>query len=376
MKIAIIRKKYNPYGGAERYLQGLIRQLTEEGHEIHIYANIWPLHETDKISFHKVPMIGALSILKVWSFTIATWFMMRKESFDIIFGNERVLIQDVYRVADGCHKGWLSVRLKHLGFWRRMSVRLNPLHLSILLLDWLIFTKNRSQILIALSRQGKQEIIRLYNVSPDNIHVIYNGVDLQRFHPRNKQYRDEVRKELGISTKDNLLLFVGTGFERKGLKFLITALPHLKDQDIRLCVVGRGNTSSYRKLARHLGVEELVYFPGAVDGAEKYYGAADILVFPTLYEPFGNVHLEALATGLPVITSSLSGGSEIITPGGDGAVIEDPANPLEIAEKVRDVIKRMNEIDMGMEARKKAEYFTLERTVNELTYIFSKITNK
>src|SRR3990172_800277 len=154
MKIAIIRKKYNPYGGAERYLRGLIRQLTEEGHEINIYANIWPVHEMGKVSFHKVPMIGVLSILKVWSFTIASWLMIRKQSFDIIFSNERSLIQDVYRVADGCHKGWLSVRLKHLGFWRSMSVRLNPLHLSILLLDWFIFTKMKFKMLIALSNQG------------------------------------------------------------------------------------------------------------------------------------------------------------------------------------------------------------------------------
>lgn len=373
MKIAIIRKKYNPYGGAERYLHGLISNFIKMGHEVHIFANKWPASDRQNISFHKVPMIGGLSLLKVWSFAIAVWILLRREKFDIVFSNERTFNQDVYRAADGCHKGWLSIRIKYLNFWRKMSILLNPLHWSVLGIDWIIYKKRRFKKVIALSKQGKKEMMEYYNVPEDMIHVIYNGVDLEKFHPRNRKDRDVLRKQSGIGKTQLVLLYVGTGFERKGLRYLIEAVALLKRDTYHLWVIGKGNTTTYRKLAQNLGVEEYVTFLGPINGVEKYYGAADIFVFPTLYEPFGNVHLEALASGLPVITSSMSGGSEIITPGVDGQIIADPANPYEISEKICEVVKRMKEIDMGYEARKKAEGFTLERTVRELTGVFDEV---
>ena len=375
MKIAIVRKKYTPYGGAERYLHGLIGRLIEMGHEIHVYANTWPSLKGQNIFFHKVPMIGGLSLLKIWSFALATWILIRRERFDIVFSNERTFIQDIYRAADGCHRGWLSVRFRQLTFWRKLSIIVNPLHGSVLFFDWLIFRKRRFKKVIALSNQSKQEIMQRYDVPPDMIHVIYNGVDLELFHPRNRMDRDTLRRELGITNHEYVLLYVGTGFERKGLKYLIEAVAQLKQYPFHLLVIGRNKTSLYRKLAKKLGIETYIHFLGAINGVAKYYGAADIFVFPTLYEPFGNVHLEALASGLPVITSAMSGGSEIITAGLDGDIIKDPTNPCEIADKIRSVIEQMREINMGYEARKKAETFTFERTISESLDIFKSIHN-
>ncbi|MBI5191815.1 MAG: glycosyltransferase family 4 protein [Nitrospirae bacterium] len=376
MKIAIVRKKYNPFGGAERYLNFLANHLIKQGHEVHIFANKWPRSpqsDSTGVIFHKVPMIGGLSILKIWSFALTIWFMIRKEHFDIIFSNERIFFQDVYRAADGCHKGWLSIRIKQLHFWRKLSILINPLHWSVLFIDRLIFEKRRFKKVIALSFQSKKEIMELYNVPEDMIHVIYNGVDLEKFHPRYRTGRESLRQELGVEKKQFVLLYVGTGFERKGLRYLIESSALLKKHSFRLWVIGRGNTDMYKKLARKLGVEDSITFLGPIGNVEKYYGAADILVFPTLYEPFGNVHLEALASGLPVITSSLSGGSEIITSGMDGYVIKDPTNPAEIAEKILLGFKRMREFDMGIEARKKAEKFTFERTIQEYVNVFKSV---
>jgi UDP-glucose:(heptosyl)LPS alpha-1,3-glucosyltransferase len=372
LKIAIVRKKYNPFGGAERYLHLLAGHLLKEGHEVHIFANRWPAGDHPGLIFHQVPMVGGLSLLKIWSFAVSSWWKLRRFDGDLVFSNERLFSQDIFRASDGVHRTWLKIRMQHLSWIKKMSVRLNPLHWTVRFFDRHIFSRHAYRKIIAPSEFIKQDILRNFTeVSEKEIHVIYNGVDLERFHPKNKKrYRDLLRRELGYGEKDLVLLFIGTGFERKGLRFAIGSLTHLPPES-RLLVIGKGRTGFYRRLAETLGVASSVRFLGPVDGTERYYAASDILVLPTRYEPMANVVLEAMATGLPVVTSRHCGNSEVITEGRDGQIVEDPTDPKEIAEKINAVIKMTREEKTEIWTRGKAELFSLHRTITEMTGLLS-----
>lgn len=374
MKIAIVRKKYNPFGGAERYLNLLSTHLVHEGHEVHLFANQWPAGQDGGVIFHRIPMIGGLSLLKVWSFAIAAWFALRRFDADVIFSNERLFSQDIFRASDGVHRTWLHLRMRHASVFKKLSLAINPLHGSVRFFDWYIFNQRAFRKIIAPSEFIKRDILQTYpHVREEDIHVIYNGVDLDRFHPENKsRYRDITRKDLGITGTDSLFLFVGTGFERKGLKYAIESLQYLP-ANIFLAIIGKGRTPFYKTLAKEIGVQERVRFLGPVEGVERYYAAADLFVAPTLYEPMANVILEALATGIPVVTSRDCGNAEIITDGEDGWIIHDPADAREIALRVNTAMERAGKPETERLTRKKAEEFTLQRTVREIMDVISSV---
>lgn len=375
MKIAIVRKKYSPYGGAERYLHLLAGHLVRQGHEVHIFANQWSGDKGAGVVFHTVPMLGGLSLLKIWSFTAAAWFALRRFNGGIILSNERLFSQDIYRASDGVHKTWLRRRMQHASIFKKLSLAINPLHWSVRFFDWYIFHHRAFKKIIAPSEFIKRDILQTYHhVREDDIRVIYNGVDLERFRPENKmRYRDVVRKELRIPPSAWLLLFIGTGFERKGLRYAIESLHYLPSDTI-LAVIGKGKTRRYITLAKRWNLQERVKFLGPMEDVEKYYAASDILVLPTLYEPMANVVLEALATGIPVITSRKCGNSEVITAGKDGFIIDNPIDSRDIAEKINTMSKIVKTQEVQLYARKKAEQFTFDKTIKEIMDVLLEIS--
>jgi UDP-glucose:(heptosyl)LPS alpha-1,3-glucosyltransferase len=178
---------------------------------------------------------------------------------------------------------------------------------------------------VAISRLGKEEIERRYRTDPSRVTLIYNGVDLERFHPDNRdRHRRRTRAELGIAQEAWTVLFVGSGFERKGLGPLIEAFARGGDTARRLVVTGKGDVAPYQALAARLGVAERVVWTGPQEQVERLYAAADAVALPARYEPFGNVHLEALASGLPVLSSARAGGAEVVRPGVNGWVAAEP----------------------------------------------------
>ncbi|MBU1205865.1 MAG: glycosyltransferase family 4 protein [Proteobacteria bacterium] len=333
MKIAFVRKNYTPYGGAERYLSQLVTFLGRHGHEIHVFANRWePIRENGATGrgkalpfFHRVPMIPNPSFLEALSFAFFSQRLMQQNSFDIIHSFERTLYQDIYRAGDGCHREWLLQRKKVDPWWKRHFYPLNPLHRTLLFLEKKLFQSSRLKLIIANSLRGKEEIMQHYRVPASKIRVIYNGVDRQRFNPQNlAQYRPEMRRKLGLKDIDSVMLFLGSGFKRKGLSFILKSLSSMEREDIKLLVVGKDDPTPYQKMARRLNILEQVIFTGPRQDVEKIYAAGDLFVLPSVYEPFSNACAEAMATGLPVITTRMNGVAELISPGENGYIIEDP----------------------------------------------------
>jgi UDP-glucose:(heptosyl)LPS alpha-1,3-glucosyltransferase len=229
----------------------------------------------------------------------------------------------------------------------------------------------RTPRIVAIARRGMREIETLYGVSPSRIRVIYNGVDLERFHPRNRaRDRAPARRETAIPADAFTVLFVGSGFARKGLATALEGLAASCDRQSRLLVLGKGDPTGYRALASRLGIGERIVWLGARDDPERWYAAADIVVLPSLYEPFGNVHLEALAAGLPVVASTRAGGAEVIADGINGAIVS-PTDARAVAE----ALDRFRERPQGAVAelaRRSAEPYTYAAQVSGFQRIYRK----
>jgi UDP-glucose:(heptosyl)LPS alpha-1,3-glucosyltransferase len=370
MNIAIVRKKYTFHGGSESFSQQFIEHLAGEGHRVHVFASEWEVtgaHEN--VVFHKLPTLPLNSTARDLSFAVSAWLALRGGKFDVIQTHDKTLRQDVYRAGDGCHIEWLRQRWKRTGPGGKFSILLNPYHWLVLALERMILKGHRFKKIIAISDLVKNDIIDNYGVRESEIEVIYNGVDLERFHPRNRApYRARIREEFSIGSGEAVALFVGSGFERKGVRFLLEALD-LVPEPLTVLIVGKGRKIRHEDTHNN----KRVLFLGPRRDIHMFYAAADMFVFPALYEPFGNVHLEALASGLPVITTAATGGSEILKHGEDGFVVPAPEDTAAIAGAISRLIQGETRERMSEAARKKAEAFTFKRHIKQVTDLYDKV---
>lgn len=339
MKIALVRKYYTDFGGAERYTAALTEHLLEAGHEVHVFANQWRFRNKkdpkERPVFHQVAMLKGLSVLEALTFAFHSRRLLKKERFDIIHSFEKTLYQDIYRAGDGCHREWLQQRMKIDPPGKHVINKINPLHLLLLWIEGQIFKDGNYKMIVANSSRVKNEIVHHYGVPAEKIQVVYNAVDLDRFGrpPDVDKIRREIRIPFGIGDRDQVLIYVGSGFKRKGVPALIAAVALLPSKP-HLVIIGKDSIAPYRAVAEKHAIANRIHFAGPVHDVERYYWAGDVFVLPTVYEPFSNVCLEALASGLPVVTSRINGASEIIKPGENGYIIKNPIDSSEIAEKV------------------------------------------
>jgi UDP-glucose:(heptosyl)LPS alpha-1,3-glucosyltransferase len=215
----------------------------------------------------------------------------------------------------------------------------------------------------------KAEIRRHFGVAEEKLHVIYNGVDLEAFHPRlREQHRAAVRGRLGIPEDAMLHLFVGSGFERKGVFRLLRAFARGADARAHLVVVGKDKAESRAAAdARALGIAGRVHLVGGQKEVGPWYGAADSFVLPTLYDPFPNAALEAMAAGLPVITSVQSGAAELVD-ASNGRVC-DALDEAALARFLRE-FDPAGAARLGEYARRTAMDFGLDTMARKLVQLY------
>ena len=373
MKIAIIRQKFVLYGGAEQFVQGYVHQLAEAGHDIHIFATQWSPSNHPNIHLHHVPSYKLNSFIRTLSFARFAAKAASKEPFDIIQSHEKTWKQDVYRVGDGCHKEWLEQRKRLLPALKGFFLTFNPFHRLILSIEKNLFESGQCKKFIAISEMVKKDILKHYNCPQEKISVVYNGVDLKRFHPDNtNKFRDSIRKQLNIPDNRILILFVGSGFERKGLKGLLKATQYLQSEDWNLLIMGKGRWNKFLKFAPENLIDKIIY-KEPVPEIEKYYSAADIFILPSIYEPFGNANLEALASGLPVITTRHCGASDIIQHEHNGLIVENPESSKEIAEKINTLFDPALRKFIGKNARALAEQYSVDKNTQAMLRLYQEI---
>ncbi len=322
MKLAVVRARYNPAGGAERFVQLATSALVANGTECAIVARRWP--EDAALQSLEVIRVDPFYLGRTWrdwSFARGVHRLFARRAFDLVQSHERIEGLDVYRAGDGVHADWLERRAARVGPVERLGMRFNLHHRYLCHVERRMFDSPRLRAVVCNSIMVRDEIRARFAVPEERLHVIYNGVDLDRFNPIHQEpHRTSMRQRLSIGANDPVLLFVGSGFERKGLGDAIRALA--RNEGMTLVVVGHDkHQAHYLEVAKRLGVLARCRFIGAAADAAPYYALADLLVLPTWYDPFPNVALEALASGLPVIVSDACGAREIVTDGENGYVV-------------------------------------------------------
>ncbi|MBI4773668.1 MAG: glycosyltransferase [Deltaproteobacteria bacterium] len=343
---------------SNRYCKpALARRLNESGHEVHMLASRWK-SEGENIRFHRVAAPRGPAFLQILWFAMACKRLTSGNEYDIVHSFERTLGQDVYRAGDGCHKEWLIQRAKADPALKRVSYGFNPLHLTYLYLEKRLFSEPALKKVIANSNRGKAEIMAHYGVDTRRIRVIHNGF--------NPDLLDAPSEPLSVGNPaDRFALFVGSGYERKGLATAIQCLALLGDSRVKLLVVGKDRPGRFEKLASRSGVADRVLFCGPQKNVAPFYRRARCFILPTLYEPFSNACLEAAAFGLPVVTTRMNGFSELIKEGVNGYILE---NPLDIAAAATAL---ESAIEQGRVAP--GELPTLEENVRSTLEIYEEI---
>lgn len=357
MRITLICRPFRFHGGVETSTAGLLGELVRRGHRVDLIS--WAGQEPvagARLRLARIPT--GPSLLRLTAFAFAASRLARDAGSDVVQSHERCVSQDVYRAGEGTHRGYLAA----LG---RPRPSLNPYHRVILALEGRIFRLEAAREVVAISRMTKREIERLYRTPADRVSVVHNGVDLERFAPSlRERHHAATREALGIPREAWCVLFVGTGFERKGLGPLVEGVARLSPPEAWLIVAGKGATEAYRTAAERHGCGPRVAWVGPRQDVECLYGAADVVALPSLYEPFGNVHLEALASGVPVLTSRHAGGAEVISSGDNGWVVEH-VTAAAIAEGL-ERLRGLRRDRLTEAARRSAEPFTYGAQVDAL----------
>jgi UDP-glucose:(heptosyl)LPS alpha-1,3-glucosyltransferase len=335
-KLTLLRLKKNKFGGAERYLERLSAELKKENIDFEIINCNCPKF---------LP-----------GFIKAIWFNLqvclnKKNKF--YFSLERVTCPDIYRAGDGVHKAFLETKKS-----------LNPLHLVYLFIEKRMF-KNAKKI-IANSNMVKNQIIKYYNISPEKIEVIYNGIPLKE-----KADFSNIKKEFNLK-QEKIILYVGSGFERKGVKEAIDIVSRIKS-NFKFIVIGKEKKIDfYKNYAKKLGIEKKVIFTGPRRDVDKFYSISDIFLFPTKYEPFSNVVLEAMNFECVVFTTKQNGASEILP---EFNVMENP-NDLSVADKI-DMLLENDKIlnEKKQEMKEIVKKFSIEQNVKKTFKVINEAIN-
>lgn len=373
MRIAFVIEHFSASkGGGEGYAALLSREASKAGHDIHIYASSFE-DPGYPVNYHEVSIAKHPRVNRDKRFDQAICAELSRAEFDLIHSFSRISKVDVTRPGGGCHLAWmkydlLSFRSPIKRFIRSISRSFSPRNKSMAEIEKKCY--HSAKKIIAVSNMVKNHITEFYPEVADKIVVVHNGVDL------NKYNYEEIHPQRGIArTKCKVsdqvaILFVANNFRLKGLETLVRACGDYKDQ-VCILAAGKGRSGKYASLARKKGVQ--INFIGPVSDMRELYAAADIVCHPTFYDPFSNVTLEGMASGLPVITSGMNGASEIIEQGIDGYVVEDPADWKGFSNCIGELLGKKTREMVSEKAIEKARQFDIKFNAEKILRIFEEV---
>ena len=358
MKIALVHKRFDLRGGVERVLYKTAEGLRDRGHEVHLFCGRFSIPPPTGVFGHRVPSFHWPRTLRVVSFALAAPRMVERHGCDLLLSFDRVVRQDIFRSGGGPHQSFIKKMIAQSSIWRRIWYTISPYHRCALAIERIQVSPTGHRKIIAISQQGKREFIEEYGVAGHNLTIIYNGVDVERFHPRNRErYAHKIRESLAIPPESRIVLFVGTGFRRKGLDRLLSLWTGQEAPDAHLVIVGNDAKLAYY---RNIWGRSRIHFAGAQSRVEEFYGAADLLVLPSVQEAFGNVVLEALASGLPVVTCAAVGAAESLEDELRGGIVADSDGREGLRKKIDWGLDRERWTALSQLARRVAEKYSWE----------------
>jgi UDP-glucose:(heptosyl)LPS alpha-1,3-glucosyltransferase len=317
MKIALVILHADPMrGGAERYTLDLAAALHARNHEVTLLAT----------TFAEVPagvkriQLAAGGITRKQRYLAALDSLDQHQSgahYDLVHAMLPVRRCDLYH--------------PHAGLAAAANIDIfNPRRREMARVEQQLLGVTNPPRVLCLSQYLKQSVRKFYPLDDEHLPILFNAVDIERFDP--------TRRAAEKNSAEIVALIIAQDFVRKGLHETITALSKVSDKNLLLNVVGKQSTSGYEKLARQLGIKNRVRFAGPTRDTFTAYRNADFFVLPTKHDPCSLVVLEALAMGLPVISTKFNGACEIMTDGRHGFVLSDPADTDALAYAMRKLL--------------------------------------
>jgi UDP-glucose:(heptosyl)LPS alpha-1,3-glucosyltransferase len=384
MKIAFCYESVLPSrGGCETYISDLARRLVGDGHEVHLYACRWDESALpESMVYHALPAVRGPRFLRPWRFAAACARALADNRSLVSIGFDKTWGQDVLYPQGGLH---VASAVHNLDKYPHPVTRgiawflrqLDLAHWSYRHLERLQYLGEQRPLIVVNSHMVREHFRQHYAIESTDVRVIPSAIDPDRFleHDRPRR-RQESRQEWGVAPEDTVGLFVAMNYRLKGLEPLLHATQVLLQKlgpkhSFRLLVAGNPKFGRYERLARRLGIAERVHFLGYCRETRNCYFAADFLVHPTFYDPCSLVALEALACGLPVITSRSNGASELMAPPREGYVVDDPHDHANLAWCMEQLLEPARRTACAQAARKAALQWTFDHHYRQLLQVLT-----
>jgi UDP-glucose:(heptosyl)LPS alpha-1,3-glucosyltransferase len=378
MRIALVVERFDPRrGGLEQWSARFAAEVARRGHEVHVVAEQFAAAAKSlPIVRHVLGPTGSRL-----AFAAAAEQAVARLAVDVVHDTGAGWRCHVFQPHCGSRAAAIDHNLLLLPAWLRpWKRRVQP---------WLRRYRDYTELMrrqyvldgrqfLALSQRVAAHFRQYHNVPDDAIHVVYNGVDCEQFTPAQRQvYREPVRRWLGVADHEVLLLIVAHNFQLKGVPVLLRATGRLarRGWPVRLAVVGGKRLGRALRQAVAAGADHLVRFTGPLADPTPLYAAADVYVQPTFYDPCSLVALEALACGLPLVTSCYNGVSELVTNGSQGFVLQDPADVEELDARLEALMAAELRTHMNQAARQLALRHTFARNVDEILSLYAPLAH-
>jgi UDP-glucose:(heptosyl)LPS alpha-1,3-glucosyltransferase len=382
MQIAFCYEHVQPArGGCSTYISDLARRLVADGHEVHLYACRWDAGALPAATqFHPLPQPRGPRWLRPWRFGAACERALRNAGHDVSIGFDKTWGQDVLYPQGGLHVASAEYNL-HKYASRPMRAlaalvrRLDLAHRSYCALERRQYLGPDRRLVLVNSEMVRRHFHDYYGVNAADLRVIYSAIDPQRFVEQDRPRRRlEWRQRWGLAADETVALFVAMNYRLKGLEPLLHAVRLLPgDRAFRLVVAGDPRTRGYERLAGRLGVADRVHFVGHCGDMLNAYFGADFLVHPTFYDPCSLVVLEALACGLPVITTRSNGASELLHPPREGYVLDTAHDHEQLAWSIAQLLDPPRRLACAQAARRTAAQWTFEHHYQQLLQVFAEV---
>lgn len=368
-------------GGAETYIGDFARRLARDGHAVHLYACRWDAASLPPAThFHRLDVPTGPRFLRPWRFGAACEQALKNHAHDVTMGFDKTWGQDVLYPQGGLHAASAKHNLlKFAHGWERALAAagkwFDPAAWSFSRLERKQYLGPNRPLVVVNSLMVRRHFEEHYGIPPESVRVVRSAIDPMRFAADDRLKRRQAeREQWGAKADETVALFVAMNYRLKGLAPLLNAVALVpRDKPFRLAVVGNPKDGRYRRLALQLGIADRVAFLGHRGDPKDAYFAADFLVHPTFYDPCSLVALEALACGLPVVTSRYNGASELLTPPADGAVIDDPHDAAKLAAAMTAFTDHGYRAEASQAARQTGTRWTFEHHYRGLLDVFGEV---
>jgi UDP-glucose:(heptosyl)LPS alpha-1,3-glucosyltransferase len=382
-KIAFALENFSRYaGGAESYAVSLATFLVKNGWEVHFFGEAWD-GEPEAAIFHQITIPKYLPAwLKLVLFAFYHKKAVKKQNLDVILGFGNTLYMNVYQSHGGVH--WLSVKRRIYAEKSEIKRAIKRLIILLSLKQWARawiesapFRLYPRPIIVAISQMIKNDMSSFFRVNEADIKVVYNGVDTSRYNQNLRHdHKGSLRSQLGIGEDEVVFLFVSYDLKKKGIETLAEAVSQLKQMgntNFKVMVVGGIPYQALSRQIKTLDIEDKILFTGPVRSIEAYYANSDVFVLPTYYDACSLVVIEAMASGLPAITTTANGAAGIINDGKDGYIISHPPISLDLAKKMQLLLNGENRQQMSREALCTGRQYSAEKNHQSMIRILGEV---